>query len=269
MIVTYRSERTPRSPKPLPARERLEKTFTQWEAKEPTGNAEGPLVNSGAMAQPENAAVVITESDPTWETVSIPGICTFQIPPSVEIQGGTYRKAALAAASRKSNEQLQRFVLEIQSSPDRVVAQPRGINAFDSTALKRYCRIIVQTERGSKGDYAQLDEPLAVSVSELADLDQELKKQAQQEVAGLAAKGMKVRVLSWQPATIIRVNGIDAIVVTSTRSLNDAPSVLVRMYQIQNNDCLHTITVSYRESESNLWATDLNKVIRTFRFKKR
>jgi len=207
------------------------------------------------------ASVLATQAqDTTWETVSIPGICTFQIPPTVEIQKGTYKRIV---------DQFKKMVLEISESPDRVVAQPKGINDFNPTALKKYCRIIVETERGTKGDYAKLDEPLLVSEAELKELDKELKNQFEQVAAMWNTKGVKWTILSWQPVKITRVNGVDALVITYARSINDAPSVLVRVYRIQNNDIMHSIAISYRESEKEIWADDLGKVINTFKFEKR
>jgi len=197
--------------------------------------------------------------DATWETVSIPGICTYQIPPTVEIQKGTYKRIS---------DQFRKNVLEISDSPDRVVAQPKGINDFDPVALKRYCRIIVETERGSKGDYAKLDEPLVVSEAELRELEQEMKSQFKKAAELSTTKGMKMTILSWQPLKVVRVNGVDALLATYSRSMNDAPAVLVRIYKVQNNDCFHAVTISYRENEKDLWATDLDKVIDTFKFKK-
>ena len=207
------------------------------------------------------AGVLATQAqETTWETVSIPGICTFQIPPTVEIQKGTYKRI---------NDQFKKMVLEISESPDRVIAQPKGINDFDPVALKKYCRIIVKTERGTKGDYVKLDEPLLVSEAELKEFDEERKNQVEQETAILNAKGIKRTILSWQPAKITRVNGVDVLVISHTRSINDAPSVLVQVYMIQNNDFMHLIAISYRESEKDIWADDLGKVINTFKFEKR
>ena len=207
------------------------------------------------------AGVLTTQAqETTWETVSIPGLCTFQIPPTVEIQKGTYKRIT---------DQFQKMILEIDKSPDCVVAQPKGINDFDPVALKKYCRIIVEIERGTKGDYARLDEPLLVSEAELKELDEEFKNQLEQQTAMLNAKGVKMTILSWQPFKIIHVNGVYALVYTYTRSINDAPSVLVQVYIIQNNDVMHTIAISYRESEKDIWADDLGKVINTFKFEKR
>lgn len=205
-----------------------------------------------------SAAAVSQEA--TWETVSIPGVCTFQIPPTVELQKGTYKKR---------NDQFRKTVLEIDTAPDRVVFQPKGINESSPIALKSYCRIIVETERGSRGDYVSIDEPMALSVSDLKALDNELKSQMQQSAALSTAKGMKMTLLSWQPVKIVRVNGVGALLTAYTRSMNDGPPAYVRIYQIQNNDCVHKITISYRESEGDLWEADFAKVIETFKFTKR
>jgi hypothetical protein len=196
----------------------------------------------------------------TWQTISIPGICTYQIPPSVEIQRGTYKELS---------DKFLGLVLEIEASPDQVIAQPKGINSFDPQALKRYCRIIVETDHGRRGQYKSLDSPFAVSEQELLELDAILKQQIQQAATMSTAKGMKMVLLSWQPVKIVRVNGIDTLKTTFSRSVNDGPPAVVSMYLVQNNDCMHRITISYRLSEKSLWARDLEKVIDTFSFKKR
>jgi len=198
--------------------------------------------------------------DETWETISIPGICTFQIPPTVEIQKGNYKQLS---------DQIEKTFIEITTSPERVIAQPKGINDFDPAALNRYCRIIVETDRGAKGDFLKLNEPVAASEAGLRKLDEIRKAHFQQEAARSTSKGMKMTILSWQPVKIVRVNGVNAILTTYTRSMNDAPPALVKIYEIQNNDVLHRITISYRESEKALWADDLDKVVDTFKFKKR
>jgi len=202
----------------------------------------------------------INAQDEKWETVSIPEICTYKIPPSLEIQKGTYKRL---------KDQVLESVLEITVSPDRVVAQPKGINDFDPNASKRYCRVIVETVRGKFGDYKKLDDPTEISAAELAKFDKESMDQLQEASDLLAAKGRKMTILSRQPAKVCRFNGVNALLLTNTRSLNDAPPVYVQLYVIHNNDFIHHVTISYRESEKELWVDDLAKVINTFKFKKR
>jgi len=212
------------------------------------------LILCMAYSVPSNA-----QAD-TWQTVSVLGICTFQIPPTMEIQKGNYKQG---------NEKFQKEILEISITPDRVVAQQKGLNSFDPQALKRYSRVIVETVRGQYGDYETLDKPLTASEEELLEINAMLKQQNQQSASQSAAKGMKLKFLSWQPTKIIKVNGIDALKTSYTRSMNNGPPTIVNFYIIQNNDYMHRITISYRLSEESLWATDLSKVINTFKFKKR
>jgi len=44
------------------------------------------------------------------------------------------------------------------------------------------------------------------------------------------------------------------------------PPVIVAIYIVQNFNMMHTITLSYRETEQNLWKADFEKVIYTFDF---
>ncbi len=195
----------------------------------------------------------------TWNTISIPGICTYQIPPTMEIQGGNYKAL---------NDTLREVAFN-EKSPDRVVAQPKGINSFDPQALEKYCRIIVNTTRGRAGEFDSIGTQIAPSKEELSEIDEMLKKETLQGATMASSTGAKVSMLSWNPVKIVRVNGIDTIVASFTRSTNGGPPVAVKVYSIQNNDYLHTITISYRLSEEDLWAKDLAKVIGTFKFEKR
>ncbi len=196
----------------------------------------------------------------SWETVSVPDICTFQIPPSMELQAGKYRAMA---------DQIRSQVLEVTDSANRVIAQQKGLNALDPMARSRYARIIVETEEGSGGDYPILGEPLSLSRTELSEMDSEMKAGVQQEMAQSAAKGFPVELRSWDGTRVVRVNGVDGLLTEYTRSVKQAPPVFARIYMFMNNDRMHRVSVSYRMSESNLWADDLDKVITTFQFTRR
>jgi hypothetical protein len=198
--------------------------------------------------------------DEQWETVSVPGICNFQIPPTLEVQAGTYKRLA---------DRFRKGFLEITASPHRVVVQQKRLNDFDPEAFKRYCRVIVETTKGAKGDYQKLDERLVLTPPELKELEKEFKTEFEQMAATMASKGMKMTILSWEPAKVVRVNDTDAILMAYKRSVNDAPPVVVNVYMIFNNDHLHNVAISYRESEKDIWAKDLHKVLGTFKFEKR
>jgi hypothetical protein len=192
----------------------------------------------------------------TWQTVSVPGVCTFQIPPTLELQGGAYRRVA----------DVIREVWEVpKAAVDRVVAQPAGINRFDAAALKRYARVIVKTEHGVSGDYPRLTDPLAFSEEEMDAIDEQIQREARQG-AETSIGGNEMAILSSQHVKLVRIAGIDALMHEYTRTVNDAPPVLVRAYWIFNNDRVHLVTVSWRISEADLWSSDLERVIQSFKF---
>jgi len=43
---------------------------------------------------------------------------------------------------------------------------------------------------------------------------------------------------------------------------------VVTIYSIHNHRMMHTVNVSYRESETELWKADLDRVINTFEFER-
>ena len=202
----------------------------------------------------------LAAQDQIWQTVSIPGICTFQIPPSVEIQKGIYKKI---------NDKSRETILEIVTSPDRVVAQPKGINSLNAQALKLYCRIIVETDWGKRGEYRSLDVPLVLSGVDLRKIDVILKQEILKAAAFSTSKGIKMTITSWQPTEVVKINGADALHTTYTRKINDAPPVIVNTFMVMNNDLLHRIIISYRIEEEDMWKNDLTKVPGTFKFVKR
>lgn len=196
----------------------------------------------------------------SWETVSVPGICTFQIPPSMELQAGKYRELM---------DQFRTLTLQVTDSGNRVVAQQKGLNALDPAALARYARVIVETRTESKGDFNTLGDPLALSRTEVEEFDAEIKKTVEQEAAQSTAAGFRMELKTWGGTRVVRVNGVDCLLTEYSRSVNVAPPASVCLYMFMNNDRMHTVSVSYRTTESDVWATDLEKIVTTFQFTRR
>jgi hypothetical protein len=178
----------------------------------------------------------------------------------MELQAGKYREVM---------DRFRNQVLQVTDSGNRVVAQQKGLNAFDPTALARYARVIVETRTESKGDFNTLGEPLALSRAEVEELDAGTKEAVEQEAAQSTAAGFRTELKSWGGTRVVRVNGVDCLLTEYSRSINDAPPASVRLYKFMNNDRLHTVSVSYRTTESDLWASDLEKIVTTFQFTRR
>lgn len=195
--------------------------------------------------------------DPSWTTVSIPNICEYQIPPTMELQAGIYREIM---------NQLHTQVLQILDSGKRVVAQQKGLNSMDKDARSRYARVVVEYKPDTD-EYAQLlSNPFITDRDFISAIDAEMKSLIIHEAARSTAAGLPVEITSWDGVQVVAVNGLTSLKATYSRSIKGKPPVSVRSFRIPHNDMILSVTISYRISEANLWESDLDNVIKTFIF---
>lgn len=205
-------------------------------------------------------SVQLFSSTNIWQTVLIPNVGTFQIPPSMEIQAGTYKEIS---------DNFQRKI-QIPFNEDRVVIQQKRLNEYNKKAFQSYTRILVETDYGQPGEYENITTHINASPQELQALDTTFRKEMEESFSKISSTGtMTMKLLVWTPVSIVQIKGVSMIKLQYTRSVNGAPSALVNLYVVQNNDRMHRITVSYRQSDANLWKNDLDKVIYTFKFNRK
>jgi len=77
-------------------------------------------------------------------------------------------------------------------------------------------------------------------------------------------KTNKVTIVAWYPATALRVSGTYVVCLRYKRRLGTNPPVLVKHLSFPNYDRLHELILSYREQEKDMWATDLEEVLKSF-----
>lgn len=198
-----------------------------------------------------------------WQTISMPNICTFKIPNTMEIQAGQYKIIS---------DKFQKQILELPIDSTRVIAQQKGLNKYSkkSFKVKKYARIIVETDYGKIGDYNHIDTKLTATKFELRELNGIYRVEMEKVFANITAQGkMNQKLLKWYPLKIVTINGISMINVSYTRSVNNGKPVLVNIYAIENNDRYHRITISYRVENTVNYEKDLKKVIYTFKFNRR
>lgn len=189
-----------------------------------------------------------------WQTIIIPTVCTFQIPPTMEIQMGFYKKTV---------EELKK-TYKLPQGKNQVIAQQKGLNELNDEALNnRYARIIVSYADNPGDEGPNLGEKILITQADLKEIDTLFREQAEQR------KDI-VQIISWDPIKILCVNGNECIANRYRRKgHNGNTPVLVYSYIFFNKDRSHNIQVSYREKEASIWKKDLDKVINTFEFTKR
>ena len=188
-----------------------------------------------------------------WERVSIPEVGTIDIPPTMEVLGGLY------AAFRKRTLPTD-TPLGDGTHAGAVTIHQKGLNELSPDARKRYVRVMVSTQNVRPGEVNTLYEGLAPSRAELENLSEAMRD----EIAA-QSRGSTVRLLEWYRPEVVDVGGAQALRFSFRRQLGSNPPVLVAAYMFQNHDRIHRLTMSYRESEKHLWASDFPPILSSFR----
>lgn len=175
------------------------------------------------------------------------------IPSNIEIQSGQYKEINDAYLK----EIMDQFDYELLD--DRVIFQQKGLNTSKKDSFETYVRVIIETDKGTIGDYDTLKTELNASPTELAELGKIIKP----ELENILSK-TGINMLEWYEPLTVTVNGVDALKISYSRQLNNNPPVLVEIYEFYNNDRMHRLTLSYRVEESKIWKSLLEDVLRSF-----
>lgn len=175
------------------------------------------------------------------------------IPVNLELQSGIYRK---------NSENYQKDVkakLGFDISGNRIVFQQKGLNEYGNKGFSTYVRVILETNIGSFGDYEKLTNNYTASSQELSEINKLVESQFQKE---LIAVGSKMK--QWNGVSIVKINGLTALKISYLRQLNDNPIVAVDIFRFQNNDRIHSLTLSCRKSDELVWAPLFSKISNSF-----
>lgn len=166
------------------------------------------------------------------------------IPSNLEVQSGLYKK--LAESMQLSIGTITYEVLE-----NRIVFQQKGVNIGEGKDT--YARVIIRTEFGQTGDFPLLNSKAKLSAFELSEYSKEFKNQSFLNFGN--------KLVTWYGIENITLNGkYNGFKISYVRQLGDKPPVYVELYQINNNDRVHSITLSYRLEDSSTWKPLFKKI---------
>lgn len=179
-----------------------------------------------------------------WTKYEIDGFGEIIIPPEMEVQKGIYKE--VSEKFRKMNG----------LNDPQIVFQQSGLNDLESDAKASYARVILKTYVDKPGDFERLYN-LSASKNELKESNDMLKEQLEK-----AMKKQGMDLVEWYPLEIIKVNDAPALYNSYIRkSVSNPSNVYVRIYQFQNYDRMHSITLSYRISEKEKWSSIYDKIV--------
>ncbi len=182
----------------------------------------------------------------TYKNYTLKNVGYISIPQNMELRSDSFKKEIDNVANNYSN--------------NRIVFQQKGLNDNRKGSSLIYARIIIKTDIGSYGDYDKLTSSLEVSSAELSEINSYFKNMLLS-----ACRGSSMKLVKWYGTSIVEVNGVNALKVSYLRQLKNNPYVVVSMYQFFNNDRIHTLTLSYRQSEKTTWKPLFSKVLNSFK----
>lgn len=193
-----------------------------------------------------------------WTLYEIENIGQIAVPPTLELRDDN---SWTALAKEIVNDNIITHK-KIEINKSQLVFQPKGTDKFTEEALSKYARIMIYYSKGEPGDFYKWNKKFDFSDKEYKELNEYYKNELDKLMTTLDGE-----IIEWYPLKFGNINGLSYMKVSFTRQTKNNPIVKVIRYNFFNWDEAMEITLSYRLSEMEIWASDFNKVINTFEFK--
>jgi len=198
-----------------------------------------------------------TDIPTDWTVFEIEKIGRIAIPPTMELRDDN-SFISLVADIVRDNLLVHK---KIEMTKSKLIFQPKGSNDLDEDAFSKYSRILMNYSNGEPGDFYKWNEKFDFSTSDEKELNEYFKQEIVEPMAA-----MDIKLIKWYPLEFSSINGLSYMKTSFTRQMRDNPVVRVDKYNFFNYDESVEITLSYRLSENNIWASDFSKVINYFDF---
>lgn len=142
---------------------------------------------------------------------------------------------------------------------NNVVFQQKGLSICEPEALETYCRVMLNVEKGSPGDYLCFNEWAELSAEDIQYFEESL-----QQASDIAKDNFKI--IGKPNVCWVHIEDFYGIKVQYLRIGVEGNRTCVNTYYFFNNDRLATLTLSYRQSDADKWQDDLENIVRTFKW---
>lgn len=171
------------------------------------------------------------------------------VPPTVEL-----RKSDDLYTQRVRNTDWHGYKINI-STP---VFQQKDLAVMDSAAFQTYCRIILDIERGSPGDFLKSSESMDLTAEDIHTL---------QEKAVAGEVDTEFKAITTPTVRWVKIENLYGIRVEYIRKGTGRNYTHVFHYLFFNDDKMAHVILSYRVRDAHRWKMDFDNVIRTFKWK--
>ena len=204
-----------------------------------------------------NLPIPLKKPENGWLRIKIENVSSLDLPQDMEVQGKDFVK------NTKELRKIAENTWEMKFSNPKIIFQPKGVNSNDLKALNKYSRVIYEITEGNPGDFQKLSESIVYSNYELSDLSTELKMQMIKQF-----RKTPMKIIEWYPTQIVEINGMSSIKISYKRQHKTEPYVIVNMYKFFDYDKMHSLTLSYRENENEIWTPKFKIILESFRITK-
>ena len=191
-----------------------------------------------------------------WKRISIKHIGSFDIPPTLEKQEGKFKFIM------DVHKMILGLITGVKLPAGNIIFQPVGTNKKQA---ETYARIKFKTNPGSSNSQLTLEtDPNSISRSRLDTIGEMMKKEMPDFL-----DVVDMEIIEWFPVDFISINGMSCIYWGYKYKSAYFEPVIVHHFRFFNYDYNHTLAISYRESERELWEKDFMRVLRSLRLNKR
>jgi hypothetical protein len=180
-----------------------------------------------------------------WDRYLIPNNLQIDIPPTMEIQSGKFRKMA------------DSYYRALDMSSPNFVFQQKGLNNREQTASEKYARIILSVNEYISDKVIDVNSDIkSISTNRLNQIDTEIKTTLSESYSQ-----NNVKLVQWNGVKLIKINNMSCVSYSHVRQLGNRPEVFVLNYSFERNNTRYILTLSYRLDKEQIYKKDFQTVI--------
>jgi len=258
-----------------------------------------PAVNKGTINKETRLGSTTEELLADWHKINIPQVGTIDIPPTIEVKSEGYKTLSgvktdenyFTIQQRGLNElRPEAHKLYVRIMVDTEIGKPGEYETLYSNwsltkqELEEISEALkVQIEQESLAASAEMFKSIENNLKQMTDVElrnainstlkekipdvelKEMRHKLYEVMKQQISKNQSLKLIEWFPSTVEKINGMLALSYTYRRQLGNSPIVQCKTYIFQNYDRTHTLTMSYRESEKEIWEKDFPTILSSFR----
>ena len=208
-------------------------------------------VQKNGSSEPSNISASVNDQE--WQTISIPDLFSFQIPPSLKSENDISKSTAKFMADLKNENPSLRF-------------HHKTMDSSSTEASKDFYTVSINVRnRNDSERKISIKDPLPLSQKKLDEIYELIKAEAN-TIEKAPSPKQRTKLVFLQKPIITRINGIDSLYIVQELQRENNPIVKSSKYTFLNYDKEINILINYRSEDSKTYEHEINQFISSFKF---